>query len=244
MIEKPGLVASWKMYGLSVAKVRTYILTIAFAVGFGSCFLSVPVFGLGAGLGFGFSLALLAGYIIATIPKRSFELSGLRQSREAPTLAAAAAVYLEAMGSRAKTLMHLSSEEPRLSALLDEMKLAFLQGRDIDSLDLERMSTGKVFSSSVMKVLRSVILFTPLVGGESDTGGELDDQVRLATEKEEEKFPIFMTAMMFLPVMTLLALAILHHFTLPYVVATAVLLVMVNDLLVAVSSTERKRLSM
>ena len=79
---------------------------------------------LGAVVGLG------SGYAVAAIPRRSIERSALEQARESPALAAAASVYLQSSGSKSKTVLMLRSEEPRLSAMLGELRRTTLLGMD------------------------------------------------------------------------------------------------------------------
>lgn len=203
------------------------------------------VWGLAAGslgriaLGLAVVIALLTAYALAGMPRRSLEQSSLVQAREAPSLAASASVYLQTTGSRSKTLLLLKSEEASLGNVLVEFRRRTLLGKEAGE-SWKSLEDG-VRSDSVFTVLTSVVKSNP--SRLNDQGEELDGMVRSAASKEETKFPVFLTVSFFLPIMLMLAAAI-GKLTSPIPFATLVLLeLIVLDLALTLSSTERRRLS-
>ena len=184
-------------------------------------------------------IALLTAYALAGIPRRALEQSSLLQARDAPTLAASAAVYLQTTASRSKTFMLLKSDEPRLGQVLREFRRQTLLGRDpSDSWSI--LESG-VRSDSVFAVMASVVKSN--ASRLTDQGEELDGIVKAAASKEETKFPVFLTVSFFMPIMLMLAAAI-GKLTTPLPFATLVLLeLIVLDLALTLSSTERRKLS-
>jgi len=180
-----------------------------------------------------------SGYAVAAIPRRSIERSALEQARESPALAAAASVYLQSSGSKSKTVLMLRSEEPRLSVMLGELRRTTLLG--MDPADSYARMGGKAESESVSKILGAVVR----AQGERlvDEGEELEGMVLAALSKEETKFPVFLTISFFLPIMLMLLAALGHHTDPVAMVSLAFLELVVLDLALALSSTERKRLS-
>jgi hypothetical protein len=135
--------------------------------------------------------------------------------------------------------MMLRTDEPRLSALLGELKRTTLLG--VDPADTFARMGGKAESESVSKVLGSVVR----AQGERlvDEGEELEGMVAASLSREETSFPVFLTVSFFLPIMLMLLAAIDHHTDLLAMVSLTFLEVVVLDLALSLSSTERKRLS-
>ena len=67
--------------------------------------------------------------------------------------------------------------------------------------------------------------------------------VLASLSKEETKFPVFLTISFFLPIMLMLLAALGHHTDPVAMVSLTFLELVVLDLALALSSTERKRLS-
>lgn len=184
-------------------------------------------------------VGLATSYTVAAAPRRSLELSALAQARESPALAASAAIYLQSTRSRCKTIMMLDSGENRLSSLLDEMKKKTLLGLDLgQGLDASDLL---VESGSVRRILRSVVRAN--AAKLQDEGEELQSIFSSSQSGEETKFPVFMTISFFLPIMLMLFAAMAHH-TDPIAISSLALLeIVVLDLALSFSSTERKKLS-
>ena len=77
----------------------------------------------------------------------------------------------------------------------------------------------------------------------ADEGEELEGMVRGSLSKEETKFPVFLTISFFLPIMLMLLAAIGHHTDLLAMVSLTFLEVVILDVALSLSSTERKGLS-
>jgi hypothetical protein len=180
-----------------------------------------------------------SAYTAAALPKRILEKSALLQARESPTLAASGAVYLQGTGSKSKTVLMLHSDEHLLSSLLDDMKRKTLLG--FDSAETLERSERLARSESAGRILRSIVR----AHGDrlQDEGDELESVVRSAVSGEETKFPVFLTIAFFLPIMLMIFAAMEHHTDPVAIVSLAFLEIVVLDLALAVSSTERRRLS-
>jgi hypothetical protein len=229
---------SWDALGLERGRMTFLVVSVAVVVACAITLVTFPFLGqlavaLGAIVGLG------SGYSVAALPRRSIERSALQQARESPALAAAASVYLQSTGSKSKTVLMLRSDEPRLSALLGELKRTTMLG--IDPADTYARMGGKAESESVSRILGSVLRAQS--ERVADEGEELEGMVAASLAKEETKFPVFLTISFFLPIMLMLLAAIGHH-TDPVAMASLTFLeVVVLDLALSLSSTERKRLS-
>ncbi|MDA4114383.1 MAG: hypothetical protein OK474_10080 [Thaumarchaeota archaeon] len=230
--------ASWDALGLDRRRMSVIVICVGMLVGLLLAAVTFQFLGqlalvLGAVVGLG------SGYAVAAIPRRSIEKSALEQARESPALAAAASVYLQSSGSKSKTVLMLRSDEPRLSAVLGELRRTTLLGMD-PAESYARMG-GKAESESVSKILGAVVR----AQGERlvDEGEELEGMVLASLSKEETKFPVFLTVCFFLPIMLMLLAAIGHHTDPIAMVSLTFLELVVLDLALALSSTERKRLS-
>lgn len=208
------------------------------SVGGSVAFITEPVLGELAFI-MGVVTGAAAAYATAALPGMELERSSLLQAREAPTLGAMGTVYLQGTGSRSRTVLMLRSEEPDLSAALDVMKrmtlLGFTAGESLGEVE------SAVRSESTLRILRSISL------AESerleDKGEEMESSFRSSVLGEETKFPVFLTVSFFLPIMLMIFAAIEHH-TDPLAIASlAFLEIIVLDLALSVSSSERRRLS-
>jgi hypothetical protein len=229
---------SWDALGLSRKRMSVIVMGVGLLVACSLATLTYQFLGQLA-LALGAVVGLGSGYAVAAIPRRSIERSALEQARESPALAAAASVYLQSSGSKSKTVLMLRSEEPRLSAILGELRRTTLLGMD-PAESYARMG-GKVESESVSKILAAVVR----AQGERliDEGEELEGMVLASLSKEETKFPVFLTVCFFLPIMLMLLAAIGHHTDPIAMVSLSFLELVVLDLALVLSSTERKRLS-
>ena len=229
---------SWDVLGLDRRRMVLIVGAIAIAPAAGVGLATFSYVGqlswvLGAVVG------AAAAYTTAAVPQRALEKSALLQARESPTLAASGAVYLQGTGSKAKTVLMLHSEEPLLSSVLEDMKRRTLLGNDAAG-SLKR-SEAMVRSESVLRILRSIAR----AQGErlQDEGEELESVVRSSVSGEETKFPVFMTISFFMPIMLMLFAAMEHHTDPVAIVSLAFLEVVILDLALSISSTERRRLS-
>jgi hypothetical protein len=228
---------SWDALGLEARRMWVIVVAGALVVSIAVTVVTFPFLGQLA-LALAAVVGLGTGYALAALPMRSMEWSALRQARESPALAAAASVYLQTSGSKSKTLMMLRSDEPRLSALLGELRRTTLLG--FDPVDSYARAGGRADSESVSRILASVVR----AQGErlADEGEELEGMVTASLAKEETKFPVFLTISFFLPIMLMLLAAMGHHTDLVSMVSLTFLEVVVLDLALSLSSTERRRL--
>ncbi len=229
---------SWDALGLDGRRMGVAVAAVALALASVVSAVTYPLLGQFS-LVLGVVVAVGAGYSLAALPRRSLERSAIQQARESPALAAAAAVYLRSSGSKCKTVLMLRSEEPRLAALLGELRRTTLLG--FDPADSFARRGGSAESESVSKILGSVVR----AQGErlDDEGEELEGMVAASVSKEETKFPVFLTVSFFLPIMLMLLAAIGHHTGAVAMVSLAFLEVVVLDIALSLSSTERSRLS-
>ena len=180
-----------------------------------------------------------SGFTVASLPRHELERSALIQAGEAPALAAAGAVYLQGTGSKSKTILMLKSEEPLLSSALGAMKKGTLLG--VDSSETLRGVEDRVQSESVLRVLNSIVRAQ---GARlQDEGEELESAVKESSSGEETKFPVFLTISFFLPIMLMIFASMEHRVDPVAMVTLAFLEVVVLDLALSLSSTDRRRLS-
>jgi hypothetical protein len=229
--------SSWDALGLDARRMWAIVVSVALGVSAAVAIVTFPFLGQLA-LVLAAVVALGAGYALAALPRRSIEWSALRQARESPSLAAAASVYLQSTSSKSKTLMMLRSDEPRLSSLLLELRRTTLLG--IDAEDSYGRAGGRAESESASRILASVVR----AQGErlADEGEELEGMVATSLSREETKFPVFLTVSFFMPIMLMLLAAIGHHTDPVAMVSLTFLEVVVLDLALSLSSTERRRL--
>jgi hypothetical protein len=229
--------SSWSVLRLSPTRMTALAVLAGLATA--ACVLGATytIFG-GVSVVLAGAVGVASSYLVAGFPKRSLDRSALLQAREAPALAASAAVYLQSTGSRAKTILMLRSDEPRLEALIERAKRRTLLGEDASSTlgDAEG-----VRADSTAAILASVAS----ARGErlADGGEELEGMVRASLATEETKFPVFLTISFFLPIMLMLLAAVGHHDDLASIVSLTVLEIVVLDVALSFASTERKRLS-
>ncbi|MGA2665236.1 MAG: hypothetical protein ABSF83_09860 [Nitrososphaerales archaeon] len=231
-------IGSWDALGLDPRRMWVVVGSVGLAVGVAVTLATFEFLGQLAAV-LGAIVALGSGYAVGVLPRRSLERSAIQQAGEAPALAAAASVYLQSSGSKSKTLLMLRSDEVRLSARLDELRRTTLLGID-PATSFARLG-GSSESESVAKVIGAVVS----AQGErlADEGEELEGMVTASLSREETKFPVFMTISFFLPIMLMLLASVGHHTDLVAMVSLTFLEVVVLDLALALSSTERKRLS-
>ncbi len=229
---------SWDALGLDRRRMSFLVVLVSSLVGSAVVLVTYHLLGQLAVV-LGAIVALGSGYALAALPRRSVERSAIRQAGESPALAAAASVYLQSSGSKSKTLLMLQSEEPRLSALLSELRRDMLLG--IDPAETYARMGGRTESESVSKILGSVVR----AQGErlADEGEELEGIVNGSLSREETKFPVFLTISFFLPIMLMLLAALGHHTDPVSIVSLTFLEVVILDLALTLSSTERARLA-
>jgi len=230
-------VSSWDVLGLSRAKMCALVASVGIATA--ACILTVTLTLLGAvSVVLALGVGAAGAYLVASYPRRSLDRSALLQAREAPALAASAAVYLQSTGSRSKTVLMLRSQEPRLSDLFEKARRSTLLGMDA-KMAFER--TEAVRADSTAGVVGSIVRAHP--DKVSDGGEELDGILRASSSAEETNFPVFLTISFFLPIMLMLLAAVGHHDNFASVASLSVLEVVILDLALSFASTERRRLS-
>lgn len=234
----PSRTRAWDALGLDRRRMVLIVATVSIAPAAAVLVVTVPFIGQAAAV-LGLVVGAAAAYTAAAFPKRALERSALLQAREAPTLAASGAVYLQGTGSKSKTVLMLHSDEPLLSSQLDDMKRQTLLG--IDASGSLKSSVDRVQSESALRILHSIVR----AQGErlQDEGEELESAIRSSVSGEETKFPVFMTIAFFLPIMLMIFAAMEHHADPVAIVSLAFLEIVVLDLALSISSTERRRLS-
>ncbi len=229
--------SSWDHYHINNAKFLALAGMLSVLGGTGVYLVTRDVLGDESGI-VGLVAAIAMCYLVLSEPSREFETVSLRQAREAPIIAASAAVSLEATGSRARALMLLSSEEQELAAALDEIRRMILLGHAPTEAILKYGT--EMASESASQALLSTATSNP--GSIEDEGRELEDVFAASSLGEETKVPVFIAACFFAPIMLLLY-AILTHSTTPIDLAELVALeVVVLNLTFAFSSQERRKL--
>jgi len=229
--------SSWAALGLSPARMTVLVASVGVAAATGILVATFAILGAVSVL-LAAAVGVAASYAVAGFPKRSLDRSALMQAREAPALAASAAVYLQSTGSRAKTVLMLHSDEPRLDALIERARRYTLLGVDASAVFGD---TDDVRADSTAAILSSVVR----AQGErlADGGEELEGMVRASLAAEETKFPVFLTISFFIPIMLMLLAAVGHHDDPASIGSLAVLEIVILDLALSFASTERKRLS-
>ncbi len=229
---------SWEKFGVAPKRMAAVACLLGAAPAVAVAFVAARFLGQ-LSLVLGAVVGIAAAYSVAAMPKRAMEKSAMVQAREAPTLAASGAVYLNGTGSKAKTVMMLRSEEPMLSSVIRAMKRETLLGFD-PSATLKRFE-ALVQSPSSLSVLRAIVR----AQGESleDRGEEMESVLRSSASGEETKFPVFMTIAFFLPIMLMLFAALEHHSDPIALVSLSFVEIVVLDLALSISSTERRKLS-
>ncbi len=151
-------------------------------------------------------LSALVFYAVVSAPRRSLEARRIAQAREAVMLSVVATVSSAMTGSRARTILMLRAKEAGLAHALAEAKKLVLLGHRAE--DAVVASVRALPSYSAADVLTAAALTRPTVpweGGEEAKG--LASSAQLA---EETKFPIFMTACFFSPIILLLYSVLAH----------------------------------
>ena len=125
-----------------------------------------------------------------------------------PALAASAAVYLQSTGSRAKTVMMLHSDEPRLAALFERAKRATLLGMDASAAFWAGRGDAGRFCLWDTRARWYGPRGSKLHGRRRGARG---DGPRFASRRRRPSFPVFLTISFFLPIMLMLLAAVGHH---------------------------------
>jgi hypothetical protein len=228
---------SWSALGLSPRRMTAFLVLVGISAGVCVLVTTWAILG-GVSVLLSGVVGIAAAYVVAGAPKRSLAGSALIQAREAPALAASAAVYLQSTGSRAKTVLMLHSDEPRLDSLIQRAKRSTLLGMDA-SVSLG--GSEGVQADSTAAILGSVAR----AQGErlADGGEELEGMVRASLSSEETKFPVFLTVSFFPPIMLMLLAAVGHHDDPVSITSLTVVEMVILDLALSFASTERKRLA-
>ncbi len=187
--------------------------------------------GLGLLVGAGTSYFLLSG------PKRAFESTALRQAREAPLLAAAAALDLKATGSTGKTILLLEASEVELQATLNQAKRRVLLG--FSFAESIRGTGAYLASKSAGLVLASVVEKKKEI---LEEGEEAEGIAAFSTSADETKVPLFIAVSFFTPIMLILLAVLGHYDSVRNVVELFILQFVLLDVVFAFSSTDRRRL--
>lgn len=174
-----------------------------------------------------------AGYILSTSPRRKVKTSAFRQTMEAPSLAAAANIYMRSTSSRTKSLLMLRAEEPLMASFLLEVRRRLLLGYDAPSAVEGAEPQTHLFSESVRTIVDSVS------GADrvriEEGADELEGMLSSSGLEEETKLPLFIAVSFFLPIMTMLFAAMTKETGPAPLLALLVLEVVVLDLAFSLS---------
>ena len=229
--------SSWEHYQVDKAKFLAIACAFSVLGGAGVYLVTRDVLGEESGI-FGVIAAVATCYLVLSEPSREFETVSLWQAREAPMIAASAAVSLEATGSRARALMLLSSEEQEFADALEEMRRMILLGHGATEVILKLSS--EMASDSASQTLLSMTANNPSTI--EDEGRELESLLAASSLGEETKVPVFIAVCFFGPIMLLL-FAVLTHSTSPIdLVELIALEIIILNLTLAFSSRERRKL--
>jgi len=226
--ERLGL-GRWRMVGLSIS-TGVALASLTYAV-------AGSLLG-GAGAEVELVLGGVGAYLVASAPKRSIEAAAARQASEAPVLAVEATVNLESTGSRTKALLALSPLEGGMQkALLDAKKEVLLGFSPSEALSGAETA---VFSPSAARVLAETA--SAWRGELSEGGEEWEGQARSAELEEETKAPVLLAACFFAPIMLLLFAVVSHQTSPASLTGLVALQVIVLDLTLRFSSSERSKI--
>jgi hypothetical protein len=231
-------ISSWDYYELSPSRLLTLGALISLAAGAAFFVLTSDVLG-GTSLDVSVVVVVVVFYLTLSFPKRLVDSEGLSQSREAITLATASSASLEATHSRSRALLALDSSDKAISDLLSGVKRNILLGFSVaESINRIR---GRIISDSTRRVLESVASVTPEM---VDEGGEETQGITQSSQlSEESKVPLFMAVSFFTPIMLTL-FAVLTHQSNPLDFAELIVVqLVVLDVALYFSSSERKKLS-
>ena len=182
--------------------------------------------------------ATATAYLVATEPRRKLDTVSLWQAREAPVVAASAAVSLRATGSNSRALMLLRCEEEELAGTLEHAKRMVLLGHAPKETIVE--SAAGIASESVSEALLSMV--SREAGSIEDVGEELESVFAATSLGDETKVPVFIAVCFFAPIMLLL-FAVLTRSTTPLELGELVVLELILlNIAFAFSSRERRRL--
>ena len=182
--------------------------------------------------------ACATGYLVASEPRRKLDTVSLWQAREAPVVAASAAVSLRATGSNSRALMLLRCDEEELARTLEDAKRNVLLGHAPRETIVE--SAAEIASESVSEALLAMV--SRDAGSIEDVGDELESVFAATSLGDETKVPVFIAVCFFAPIMLLL-FAVLTRSTTPLELAEVVVLELILlNIAFAFSSRERRRL--
>jgi len=182
--------------------------------------------------------AAATGYLVASEPRRKLDTVSLWQAREAPVVAASAAVSLRATGSNSRALMLLRCDEEELAGTLERAKRMVLLGHAPKETILQ--SAAEIASESVSEALLSMV--SREAGSIEDLGDELESVFAATSLGDETNVPVFIAVCFFAPIMLLL-FAVLTRSTTPLELAELVVLELILlNIAFAFSSRERRRL--
>jgi hypothetical protein len=190
---------SLRHYSADPVRLVLAAVLISLAVGAVTYLTVTPSFGSN-----GADLEILTGglgfYLVVSTPRRAMESSRLAQSRESVLLSEAGAAFLEATGSRTKTLMLLRSHDPEFEEALTTMRRRILLGFGPDEAAGE--AAARLSSTTASNLLRE--LATMKRDNPGARPEEAEGLSRSSQLSGETKVPIFMTACFFTPIFLML----------------------------------------
>ena len=177
----------------------------------------------------------VASYLLATSPRRVFQMAAFRQTLEAPSLAAASNIYLRSTGSRSKTLLLIRAEETNTRSFLAVVRRRLLLGYDPGAATGGASPQERLFSESTKSVVESVV---GIGRSRVDQGGEeLDGMLASGELEEETRTPLFFAVAFFLPIMLMMFAAMAKQTGTWAIAGLLFLEVVILDLAMAVSAT-------
>jgi hypothetical protein len=229
-------IGSWDHYEISWPRFLLVGMAVSVAMTVGVWQLTSDLLGQNS-LGLGLLVATGASYFLLSAPKRALESASLRQAREAPLLAAAAALDLKATGSTGKTILLLEASEGELADTLEVAKRRVLLGYSCRTSI--RASSSNLASKSAALVLSSVVDNRKEI---LEEGEEAESLASFSSLSDETKVPLFIGVSFFTPIMITLLAVLGHYNSIRNIVELLILQFVLLDLAFSFSSTDRRRL--
>lgn len=200
-------IASWDHYSVDYRRFTLMALAGAILAGCSTYAMAEGVVGPDS-LAVGAIIGSAVLYFILSLPKRLLETASIGEARAATTLSASASAIFAATRSRSRTFLALTSDDPGVSGVAEEMKRQVLLG--VEPIAALSGAKSSLASDSAERVFES------LAGLRADLidviGDESEGLAKAAELSDESKMPIFMGAAFFSPIMLVL-LAVLTHDT-------------------------------
>jgi hypothetical protein len=229
-------VASWEYYRLDPRRIVPLACFLGFAGGVAVYYLTSGILGNGA-IELCVVIAVVLSYLTLSFPKRLMDSASLSQSREAPVLAVMGSANAEATRSKTRTMLFLTSGELTIATALAGIRRSILLG--FTPASAVSQVEADIASYSVKNLLE---LLATRPSEVPEEGEESQGITRSSQLGEESKLPLFTAIAFFTPIMLLL-FVIFSHASDPVSLGEVVALeVVLLDVGLYFSSTERRRL--